>query len=479
MRVASLNQSRSDGAVVVMSVTADPVSPLGGSRRPSSTARRSVRPRPRLADAALAVVGLGFGATIGLAITAETHSELVAPGGIMTFIGSLTGLAGMYLALVMVLLISRIPPVEHVLGLGGLLRWHRWLAPWPLSLIASHSIFTTIGYAQAARTGVGHEIGSLLSGYPGMVTATVALGLMMMAGIASIRAIRTRLRRETWWTLHLVMYLALALSFSHVIALGPSFVEHPLTQLVWSLVWAATAGVVITFRFGLPAFRSARHRLRVAEVRTETDGVVSVICEGRRLDRLPVSGGQFLCWRFLQQGLWWQAHPYSLSARPTPTHLRLTVKNRGDHSAELATLKPGARVAIEGPYGVFTSHAQRRKRAALIAGGIGVTAMRALLEDLPRSTRPTVILRVSRGEDAVFKDELADLTHRARGKLHVIVGSRDDARVDADRLRQLVPEIAERDVYVCGPEEFVRDMVAVVQGVGVPADAIHYEAYSL
>lgn len=463
----------------VVSVIADPVSPFGGSRRPPVTPLRSVRPRPWVADAALAAVGLGFGVTVGLAITAETHSELVAPGGTMTFIGSVTGLVGMYLALVMVLLVSRIPLVERVLGLGGLLRWHRWLAPWPLSLIALHAIFITIGFAEAARTGVGHEIGSLLSGYPGLVTATVALGLMMTAGGASIRAIRTRMRRENWWTLHLVMYLALALSFSHVIALGPSFVEHPLTQLVWSVVWAATAGVVIVFRLGLPAFRSLRHRLRVVEVRAESDGVVSVICEGHRLDRLPVSGGQFLCWRFLQPGIWWQAHPYSLSARPTATHLRLTVKNLGDHSGGLAILKPGTRVAIEGPYGSFTSHAQHRERAVLIAGGIGVTAMRALLEDLPHSTRPAVILRVTRDEDAVLKEELAELTRKAGGKLHVIVGPRGKARFDADRLRQLVPGIVEQDVYVCGPEEFVRDTVALVQGVGVPADAVHYEAYSL
>jgi len=462
-----------------VSVTADPVATLGGSRRPPSTSLRSVRPRPWVADAALAVVGLGLGVTVGLAITAETHSELVAPGGTVTFIGSITGLVGMYLALVMVLLVSRIPLVERVLGLGGLLGWHRWLSPWPLSLIALHAVFVTIGYAEAAQSGVGHEIGTLLSGYPGIVTATVALGLMMMAGIASIRAIRNRLRRETWWTLHLVMYLALALSFSHVIALGPSFVGHPLTQVVWSVVWAATAGVVIAFRFGLPAFRSLRHRLRVVEVRRETDGVVSVICEGRRLERLPVSGGQFLCWRFLQRGIWWQAHPYSLSARPTATHLRLTVKNSGDHSGGLATIKPGTRIAIEGPYGSFTSHARRRQRAVLIAGGIGVTAMRALLEDLPRSTRPQVILRVSRDQDAVLTEELAELTHKAGGKLHVIVGSREKARFDAHRLRQLVPGIAEQDVYICGHDEFVSDMVDLVRGIGVPADAVHYEAYSL
>lgn len=461
-----------------MSVTADYVPQLGGPGRPPSSLR-SARPRPWTADAALAIVGLGFGVAVGLAIVDEPHAALVAPGGTMTFIGSITGLVGMYLALVMVLLVSRIPLIERVLGLGGLLRWHRWLAPWPLSLIALHAIFITIGFAESARTGVGHEIGTLLSGYPGMVTATVGLGLMMTAGIASIRAIRTRLRRETWWTLHLVMYLALALSFSHVIAIGPSFVQHRLTQLVWSVMWAATAGVVIAFRLGLPTFRTLRHRLRVVEIRTEADGVVSVICAGRRLDRLPVSGGQFLCWRFLQQGIWWQAHPYSVSARPTPTHLRLTVKNRGDHSGGLATVKPGTRVAIEGPYGSFTSHVQSRERAVLIAGGIGVTAMRGLLEDLPRSTRPLVILRVSRDADVVLKEELAELTRRAGGNLHVIVGARDEARFDADQLRQLAPGIVEDDVYVCGPDAFVDYAVDLVKGLGVPDDAIHYEAYSL
>jgi len=465
---------------IVVSLTADPVSPpVGGSRRPPSNALRSARPRRWVADAALVVVGLGLGATAGLAITAETHSELVARGGAATFIGSITGLVGMYLALVMVLLISRIPLIERVLGLDGLLRWHRWLAPWPLSLIALHAVFITIGYAEAARTGVWHEIGSLLSGYAGVLTATVALGLMAMAGVASIRAIRTRLRRETWWTIHLNMYLALALSFSHVIALGPSFVEHPLTQLVWSLAWVATAGVVIAFRFGLPLFRSLRHRLRVVEVRPETDGVVSVICEGRRLERLAVSGGQFLCWRFLQRGIWWQAHPYSLSARPTSTHLRLTVKNLGDHSGGLATLQPGTRVAIEGPYGAFTSHAQRRERAVLIAGGIGVTALRTLLEDLPRSARPVVILRFSRDADAILTEELAALVRERGGKLHVLVGSRDKAGLHANRLKRLVPGIVEQDVYVCGSEAFVRDMVTIVRGIGVPADSVHYEAFVL
>ena len=176
------------------------------------------------------MVGAGLGATTALAITAETASQLAAPGGWATFGGSLTGLVGTYLALVMVLLVSRIPFVERVLGQDGLLRWHRWLAPWPIGLLITHALFITIGYARAARTGVWHQVGVLITQYPDILTATVALGLMCVAGAISIRTVRRRLPRERWWVVHLYLYLALAISFAHVIVLGPSFVGHPLTQ---------------------------------------------------------------------------------------------------------------------------------------------------------------------------------------------------------------------------------------------------------
>lgn len=426
---------------------------------------------------AVAVLGLGFGATVASSVTTETWSQVNARGGVALFLGGATGLAGTYLALVMVLLVSRVPAVEHVLGQDGLLRWHRRLAPWPISLIVAHVVLLTIAYAQAARQGVWHEVGTIVGSFPYMIEATVGFLLMVAVAVVSIRAIRHRVRRERWWAFHLCMYLALALSFAHVIVLGPSFVGHPLSRLMWVVFWLATAGLVIAYRLGLPLFRTMRHRLEVVEVRPEGPGVVSVVCTGRNLDRLAVSGGQFFEWRFLTRGMWWQAHPFTLSALPTPPYLRLTVKDRGDFSAAVASLQPGTRVAIEGPYGVFTSHARRRRKVVLIAGGIGVTAVRALLEDLPTSTEPVVVLRVSTEDDLVLSSEVAELALRRKGRVHEIVGSR--STVTLDRVLDLIPDLTRRDVYVAGPEEFVQLVVALIAHLGVPRDAIHFEEYAL
>jgi predicted ferric reductase len=458
-----------------------PAMPAGRSgSRPAGPAQLPAPvPRPVLAKAALVVAGAGLGAVIALTITSETGSELRAAGGPATFGGSLTGMIGTYLALLMVLLVSRIPVIERVLGQDGLVRWHRRLAPWPISLLVAHAVLITAGYAQAARAGLGHQIATLLSSYPDVLIATIGLGIMCLIGVISLRAIRSRLRRETWWLVHLYIYLALALSFAHVIVLGPAFVGHPLTRLVWSVAWAATAGLVICYRFGLPLARSLRYRLVVAEVRPEGPGVVSVICSGRQLDRLPVAGGQFMCWRFLTRGRWWQAHPYSLSALPQPPYLRLTVKAVGDHSASLAGLRPGTPVLVEGPYGAFTRHAQVRPHAVLIAAGIGVTALRSLLEDLPRTSAPVVLLRASRPEDLVLGKEVSDLVRHRRGQLHQLVGSREQAGLDQRSLRRLVPDLHRRDVYVCGPEGFVDSTVGLVRQLGVPDEAIHHEAFAL
>ncbi|MGH3158128.1 MAG: ferredoxin reductase family protein, partial [Streptosporangiaceae bacterium] len=419
------------------------------------------------------------GATTALAITTETGSQFSAPGGAFTFAGSLTGLVGTYLALMMVLLVSRIPFVERVLGQDGLLHWHRRLAPWPIGLLVAHAVFITVGYAQAARTGLWHQAGQLLTQYPDVLIATAGLGLMCTAGAISIGAVRRRVRRETWWSVHLFMYLAIALSFAHVLVLGPAFVGHPLTQLVWWVVWLATAGLVLAYRIGLPVVRSLRHRLRVVEVRPEGPGVVSVICTGRRLDRLAVSGGQFFFWRFLTRGLWWQAHPYSLSALPQPPYLRLTVKSLGDQSASMARLRPGTRVAVEGPYGAFTRDAQQRLGAVLIAGGIGVTALRALLEDLPERAAPVVILRAAHPRDLVLAAEVRELTRVKQGSYHELTGGRDQASIDAGALRSLVPDLDRRDVFVCGPEGFVASVAGLAKRLGVPAGAIHHEAFAL
>jgi predicted ferric reductase len=429
-------------------------------------------------DLFVALAGLGFGVTVALVITGETRGSLAAPGGWLIAGGRLAGFTGAYLMLIMIVVIARLPWLERAVGQNRLVRWHRRIGPWVLGLITAHVVLITLGYAQLAKVGALRQLWVFLTSYPDLLAAAAGFVLLIMVGVTSIRIARRRLKYETWWIVHLYTYLALALSFAHQIVTGGSFIGHPLTRAIWIALWISTAGMVIVFRVVQPIGRSLRHQLRVSSVREEAPGVFSVICSGRRLDRLAVSGGQFFQWRFCTKELWWHAHPYSLSALPRPPYLRMTVKGLGDHSRAVARLRPGTRVVIEGPYGAFTRHARASDHVVLIGAGVGITPLRSLLEDLPESVAVTVVVRASTPDDIVHRDEVAALVTQRGGQFHEVVGSRHETQFNSRTLRQLVPHLARCDVYVCGPDAFSKGVVAAARKLGVQGDRIHEESFS-
>lgn len=416
--------------------------------------------------------------TIGFDLAAESVSGLAQPGGWLTAIGRMTGMVGTYALLLVVLIVGRLPLLERVVGQDRLVRWHRLLAPWSLVLLVVHAVLITLGYAQAAHDGALHQTWVVVTSMVGMLGATVGLGLLVAAAMTSVRIARARMKYETWWVVHLYSYLALALSWSHQLATGAPFAGHPFARAFWITAWLATAGVVLAYRVLLPTWRSLRHNVRVVAVREEAPGVVSLICEGRGLDRLPVSGGQFLQWRFLRRGLWWQAHPYSLSAVPSDRYLRVTVKDLGDHSRGLRSIPIGTRIAIEGPYGAFTKDAMVTRHALLVGAGVGSTPLRALLEDLPAESHAVVVLRASTQQELVLAGEIEAMVATRGGHLYQLVGSRTEWPLDARQLARLVPDIRSRDVFVCGPEGFMGSVLDSAVQLQVPAPQLHHEDYA-
>lgn len=441
--------------------------------------RRPAPARPRAVDALAVLAGLGLGITLALAISAESTGSLSAEGGVATALGRLTGLLAAYAMVVVVVLSARVPPLERAIGQDRLVAWHRRLGPYPLYLLVAHGVLTTVGYAQAAGDGVLHQFGELVWTYPGILASVVASALLIAAGVTSYRKARRRLAYETWWSVHLYTYLALFLAFSHQVETGASFVGHPVATAWWTALWVGTLALVLACRVGLPLWRSLYHRLRVESVVRDGPDTISVVLSGHRLSRLPVAGGQFLNWRFLRWGLWWQAHPYSLSAVPSGDRLRITVKDLGDHSAALARLRPGTWVAVEGPYGAFTPDAARGDRVLLVGAGVGITPIRALLQDLPAGTDVTVLSRASTTEDLVLRDEIRSDVAARGGRVRELVGPRDRVPIDPRALLRLVPDIEHRDVFVCGPDGFTARFAGAARAAGVPRDRIHHETFTL
>jgi predicted ferric reductase len=444
--------------------------------QPQTSTATSPARTARLAAAVFVVANLAI--VEGLYFTGgpPAHNTLTAIGRFF----------GLHLAFVMtlqLLLIARLPFLDRRVGMDRLTTWHRWTGFTLFWLVLLHPTFVLLGYSKLDKISFFGEIPNLAKQTP-VLFGMVAAALVLITGFVSVRAARRRLPYEVWHALHLVVYAVIVLAILHQLSEGSAFKTNALTQLYWWALWAFAIGALITGRMIVPLVRNSRHRLTVAAVVPESGDVVSVYATGRDLGRLNARAGQFFLWRFPGHNGWWQVNPWSLSAAPDGRGLRLTAKGIGKTSRSLRKLQVGAKIFAEGPYGAFTAEQRTRADVLLIAGGIGVTPIRALLEDEQLTGDIVVLYRVRDEAEAVLLGELRNLASMRGARLHLITGrtgagSPPFEPFSPETLRRLVPDVTERDAYVCGPWPMTEAVLRGLRGLNVPSQQVHAEVFRL
>jgi predicted ferric reductase len=444
------------------------------AHRSAPAVRQQKKPRRLLADEVLAVIVTGafWVAWWPLVHAAHSQGRLDPTAAVAHVSGMLAG----YGVVVLVGLMSRTPALEATVGADRLSRWHGLGGRFVVVLVLVHAGAAIIGWAGSRHEGPLLAVWHVLR-LPWLMAATVGTLLIVAVGALSVRAARKRVSYETWHAVHLLVYLGVALSFVHQLA-GPDLAGHRVLQLVWALLYVQVFTLVLRHRVLTPLHNAGRHRMRVQAVIPEGPGVVSIVIEGRDLHELHAESGQFFRWRFLAPDHWRTAHPFSLSAAPTGSHLRLTVKTLGDGSARLQDLEPGTWVLAEGPYGAMTAERRTRRHVLLFAGGVGITPMRALFETLPIEPGQDLLLlyRARRREDLIFKDELDHIARLRGARVQYLVGS--DIVLSAQTFARLVPELTQRDVYLCGPPGLATAVREALRGAGLPDGQLHEERFA-
>jgi predicted ferric reductase len=429
-------------------------------------------------------VRLGAGATLWLALLLVTYWWVVdgglrapvAGGGSVLALGQLTGLAASVLLLAQVLLMARVPVLERAFGQDDLARKHRLVGFTSFNLMLAHVVLVTIGYAGGDLRASPRWLWDLTVDYPGMLLAAAGTICLVMVVATSIRAARRRLRYESWHLLHLYAYLGVGLALPHQLWTGEQFVGSTGRTVFWWTAWAVAAAAVVGCRLGLPVYRNLRHDLRVTSVVQEADDVWSVYVTGRDLHALRVEAGQFFSWRFLAGRGWSRTHPYSLSAAPDGRSLRITVKELGDGSREVARLRPGTRVLVEGPFGRLSARARTLRPVALVGAGVGITPLRSLVEGLDYAPGEAVLVH-RYADQPLFARELAVLGAERGLRVVDLPGHRDQPANDPHALVDHVPDLAHRDVYVCGPEGWTEQVRRTALAAGVPPEQLHVETF--
>jgi predicted ferric reductase len=258
----------------------------------------------------------------------------------------LTALVGTDLLLVHMLLVARVPWIDRLYGLDKSTEAHKKLGKPVLYLILAHFVAQVVSYAMLDSKNLWDELVNLVLNVPDMLTATVALVLMIIVVVSSIQVARKRLSYEAWWIIHLLSYASVFLAVPHQISTGVDIAGKPIALFYWIALYLFVAGNIVWFRFLEPIVLSMASGLKVETTVRESSDATSIYISGKKLEKFGYESGQFFILRVLTKGQWWRAHPFSVSAAPNSRFVRFTVGNRGDDTLLLQSIKPGTRIIL-------------------------------------------------------------------------------------------------------------------------------------
>jgi predicted ferric reductase len=393
-----------------------------------------------------------------------------------TSLAQLTGIAASFAGLAGLALAGRPIAVEHRYGLDQVFIWHRILGETMAVLVGVHVV--TSVFAWGLDTGFGSAIVDLTGRENYMALAFVGSLLIGVVTVSSLRSIRRQMSYETWYFVHLLAYIGFAISFSHEIVLGTMFNDDAVSRWIWIALHLGVAITLIRGRWGR-LIAAVVHPLHVVDRRKLNSNTTELHLAGGGIHKMVGDAGQFVIIRPLTKGLWWQAHPYSLSAAPSTDGLRISVKSLGDASSSIRELPRGTRVAVEGPFGACTPAAIEDHKVLFIVGGIGVAPVKAMLERLDRRHQPIVLYRASKHDDLVYVNELRGMARDLGGELLTLVGPTAGLAVkdpfSGKVLRKAIPDVADRVCILCGPERLLWAGRAGLREAGVAGADIHFE----
>lgn len=476
--------------------TGTPTRPAHGPAAVRETGRFAGQHRRRLlrADALTVTAWSSLAASVALWLADGGLAASSSPAGMITALGIVAGLAGMDLVLLMLLLAARIPFIDGAVGHDQALEFHRKLGKPSLYLLLAHGLLIAVGYGMAEGLDPISEAVALWVLVPDVWLAFISLALFIAVVVTSLVAVRRRFPYEFWHAVHLLTYAAVLTSLPHQFSVGGLFAVDTWQRWYWLAICIATGAALLYYRIIQPVRATFRHQLTVERVTSVAPGVVNIEMSGLQLGSLAGNGGRFFIWRFLTPGLWWHPHPFSLSAEPVRTgadrhgRLRITVRDLGRGSAQLLRLRRGTKVAIEGPYGLFSSAARSKDRVVMIGAGIGISPLRALLETTPFAPgQATVLLRGHSNRELYLGEEILELCRQRGATLFHLTGGRDPGSPDSwlpaaehragYALADYVPDVAHADVYVCGPSRWAGNVLNAARTAGVHEDRLHHERF--
>jgi predicted ferric reductase len=422
-------------------------------------------------------------AALPMLIVAMSRTEPASP---LTEFGTALALTATALLFLQFLSSGRYEDISGRVGIDRTMGFHRIAAYVLLAFALFHPLSYTAETLLADPIAPWDRLTGMLASNHLRSGVLALIGLIVIVGLATIRS-RPFIRYEYWRLSHsLLAILVAALTLQHALAVGTYSAEYPL-RAIWSL-FALVAVVAISLVYVVRPWRMWREDWRVERVTALADRIWEMVLHGPDATRLRFKAGQFIWMTLAPNRPPFHDHPFSIASSATELpRLRLVISESGDCTNGFGQIKPGTRVAIDGPHGSFILP-EGQAPVVMIAGGVGIAPFLGMLDEAAAlgDRRSFRLLYAARHPAALAGlQRLKELQSHLNLIIHCLVEAGAHGRgcllgpMRREHVSALLENAAPNQVkaLVCGPTSLMEFATDALLAAGVLARSIHYERF--
>jgi predicted ferric reductase len=430
------------------------------------------------AERTLSLAGYVFLVLAPLALMAV----VVKPGNdsFGTIVAAGIGFAGLTILVLQIVTASRVRAFTAPFGIDLLLRFHRQIGVAALALVVAHVVVLIAD--DPSRLSLLDPTSAPWRSMAGLASIVA----LLLLTLTSIWRADLGLSYEVWRAVHLLLgAVVIGFAFAHVVGVSRYLSIEPIR---WVVLLFIVLGAVALFwrRVGRP-LGASRRPFRVSAVRPERGGAVTLELAANGSGGLRFEPGQFVWIKSAERAYGLTENPFSLSSSARrPERPELTMRQVGDFTRAAAELEPGTELVLDGPHGSFRPMLDGG--FVLLCAGIGITPAMSLLRTLADDGDRRAVLLVYGNrtwDDVIFHEEIDELQERLDlTVVHVLSAGHDEwtgerGRIDEPLLRRaLPPDAGNRNVFVCGSDAMVDDVLAALHTLDIPRGHVHAERFA-
>ena len=428
----------------------------------------------------LILLPIGMAAVAAPARAAQSFLVEVAVGA---------GFIGFSLMALEFALITRFEAADAPFGEDSLQLFHNIMGTVALGFILAHPILLILsGYPAACWI-------NPISSCANLSTQTAFLSVVILILLigTSIWRKQLRIKYEPWRVFHGIFALVVIFSaLVHIVIIG-RYTSTFAMQVVWLIYSVLVLVLIVWYKIWTP-LNNWERPWRVLENREERGSAHTLVLEPDGHKGFSFLPGQFSWIITGKTPFSLLQHPISMSSmadiEPVGT-VSFTIKSLGDWSGEkIPALKPGDKLWLDGPHGVFSMDREQAMGYVFIAGGVGITPLYSMLQTMleREDVRPVLLFYgATDSESMTYREELTALAEQMDNLQVIPVFSEpedgwggDTGFIREEILKKYLPKQYKRFKYlICGPKPLMDAMEEALPSLGVPRTRVLSERFDM